>query len=400
MTATAEAPFLDFTDPTFATDSAQVRDARERSWYARTNYGLAILRYDEVSRLLKDPRLRQGSRNWPSLNGVTEGPFVDWWSNMILNFEGEDHARLRRIFNPVFSPRVIKALTPRFQALANELIDAFFDRGECEFMTEFAEPYAARVIAITTGLPESEWKNIIAWVSDMGLSLSVNIAEHQATIDAAVESLNAFADEAIAERRTHPQDDFISQLVRVRDEGDRLSDDELRAAVVTLVFGGTDTTANQLGLGMETFLEYPEQWQLLANHPEMGRAAVEEMMRVNPTVTWVTREAVEDFTFQNLDIEAGTTIHILSQSAGSDPRMFPDPTFDITAERAPHFGFGGGVHHCVGHFVARADMTEALPLLARRLRAPHVNGEVQDLPKSGNTGPIKLPIAFTPGDRS
>ena len=108
----------------------------------------------------------------------------------------------------------------------------------------------------------------------------------------------------------------------------------------------------------ETFLDNPAQWRLLASQPELGKKAVEEVMRVNPTVTWVTREALEDFTFEGLDIAAGTTVHLFSQSAGTDPRAFPDSAFDIEAERKPHFGFGGGAHHCLGHFVARGDMSE------------------------------------------
>jgi cytochrome P450 len=119
-------------------------------------------------------------------------------------------------------------------------------------------------------------------------------------------------------------------------------------------------------------------------------------MRVNPTVTWVTREAREDFTFEGLDIAAGTTVHLFSQAAGTDPRAFSDPGLDIRAERKPHFGFGGGTHHCLGHFVARSDMSEALPLLARRLTDPRTDGAAVWLPDSGNTGPVSLPIAFTP----
>jgi cytochrome P450 len=110
----------------------------------------------------------------------------------------------------------------------------------------------------------------------------------------------------------------------------------------------------------------------------------------------VTREAKETFEFQDLRIEAGTTIHLYSESAGTDPRVFGEPSFDLTAERHPHYGFGGGAHHCLGHFVARSDMSEALPLLARRLRDPRPLPGDRWLPDSGNTGPITLPISFTP----
>ena len=119
-------------------------------------------------------------------------------------------------------------------------------------------------------------------------------------------------------------------------------------------------------------------------------------MRVNPTITWVTRETVEDFEFKDLSVPAGTTIHLYSIPAGSDPLKYEDPTFDITASRAPHFGFGGGIHHCVGHFVARIDMREALKTLSARMPNLRLHGAPQYLPDSGNTGPIVLPLAFDP----
>ncbi len=118
-------------------------------------------------------------------------------------------------------------------------------------------------------------------------------------------------------------------------------------------------------------------------------------MRMRPTTTWITREAVEDFTYNDLELKRGTTIHLFSESAGTDPRQFA-PDFDIAVQCKPHFGFGGGVHHCLGHFIARTDMTEALKVLAQRIRNPHYDGEPTWLPDSGNTGPVKLPIAFDP----
>ena len=391
----AEVPYLDLSDPAFAVDSERVIEAREHSWYARTNYGLAVLRYEEVGELLKDRRLRQGSWAWPALNGVDSGPLVDWWNRSLLNLEGEDHRRLRRLLNPAFTPGLVNGLAPRFRELATELIDAFAPRGSCEFVSEFAEPYAARVIAIMLGIPEAEWQRLAGLSSDLGLFLGVTIAEDLDRIESALEGLYGYADDLIAERREKPGDDFVSGLVRARFEEDRLSDDELRVSIVLLVFGGMDTTRNQLGLAMQTFMDNPDQWRLLAERPDLGPAAVEEVMRVNPTVTWVTREALEDIEFEGLEIPQGTTIHLLSGAAGSDPRAFPEPAFDITAsERPRHYGFGGGVHHCIGHFVARGDMAEALPLLAARLRDPRPGGEIRSLPRSGNTGPTELPIAF------
>ena len=114
---------------------------------------------------------------------------------------------------------------------------------------------------------------------------------------------------------------------------------------------------------------------------------------MRPTITWVTREAIEDFEYKGTAIKKGTTLHLLSECAGTDPDVFP-PGFDITADRERHFGFGGGPHHCLGHAIARSDMTVAFTILPKRMRNLRTNGEATYLPESGNTGPISLPVAF------
>lgn len=395
--ASDSARVLDVSDPSFSITSEEVHAARESNWYAHTPYGIAVLRYEEMSRLLKHPKLRQGSVAWPAHNGVTEGPFARWWGSWILNKEGADHHRLRRLMNPAFSPKLIGGLVPRFQALAGELVDSFYHEDHCEFVSEFAEPYAARVIAIMLGLPEEEWPVIAKESGTIGLAMGVTIRDDLPNIEAALARLYDYADDMIADRRANPREDFVTALVTASRAGDaRLNDDELRDGLVLLVFGGFDTTRNQLGLALQTFSRHPDQWNLLAERPDLGGAAVEEVMRVNPTVRWVTREVLADFQYQDLLFKAGTTVHLYSESAGTDPRVFTGG-FDITAERKPHLGFGGGAHHCLGHFVARSDMSEALPLLARRMRDIRLLPDDVWLPDSGNTGPVRMPIAFTPG---
>ena len=404
-------PYFDIADPAFSVTSAEVRRAREASWYARTSYGLAVLRYDQVSRLIRHPDLRQGSRLWPAHHGITSGPFADWWASWVLNLEDEAHHRMRRLLSPAFSRRIVEALRPRFGNLAGELADSFAGAGRCEFMADFAEPYAARVIAIMLGIAEEEWPTIAAESATVGLAMGVRIREHLPRIEAALAALYDYADAVIAARRREPRDDLVTSLVKSQaDEGDvagygltgdgltrdGLTGAELRDALVLLIFGGFDTTRNQLGLAMQVFLEHTAQWRLLGEHPELGAAAVEEVMRVRPTTTWVTREALADFTFDGLDIKAGTTIHLFCESAGTDTAQAGSGEFDITATgRPPHFGFGGGIHYCLGHYVARADMATALTVLAGRLGDPRPAGEAVWLPDSGNTGPVRLPISFT-----
>lgn len=385
-------PFLNLADPTLSVRAAPVKKARAESWYARTPYGIAVLRYDDMRNLLLHKKLRQGSHAWPAHNDVT-GIFSDWWARTILVMEGDDHARLRRLVNPAFAPKVVSGLKPDFDAMAIELAETFTGHGKCDFMAEFADRYAARVLCHILGLPSEEADHVLRLSADMGLALGVAFKENEDRINAATEAMFTYADELVAKRKTAPGSDFMSVLVAASEEGDRLSNAELRDMILMLVFAGIDTTRNQLGLAMATFLEHPDQWELLAEKPELAAKAVEEVMRVRPTITWVTREAIEDFDYNGVMVRKGTTLHLLSEAAGTDPSVFP-PGFDITAERQRHFGFGGGPHHCLGHAIARSDMTVALSILPARMRNVRPAGPATYLPDSGNTGPISLPVAF------
>ena len=387
---------FDLDDPSFDVTSPTVHQAREQSWYAETTWGWAVLRHAEAAEILRDRRFQQGNARWPAQNGIHSGLFADWWSETLLSLEGDDHARIRRLLMPAFRNKTIAAMRPRFQALANELIDDFAGRGEVEFITEFAEPYAARIICVLLGLEEDNWRRVAHWADDLGASFSIDVGNQVPRIEAALDGLRDYLDEVVADRLVNPRDDLVTTLVQASEDGDRLSRHELSVALVFLAFAGMETTRNQLGLALQTLLAHPEQWKLLAEQPDLGGNAVEEVMRVNPTVTWVTREALEDVDFHGLRIPAGGIVQALSHSAGTDPRAMGDPAFDITQIRPPHYGFGAGVHHCLGHFVARTDMAVALPLLAQRMPDAQPDGPGEWLPVSGNTGALKFPIRFTP----
>ncbi len=393
--AVEEVASLDVADPAFSVRSEEVARARETNWYARTPYGIAVLRYHQLGKLMRDPRLRQGSHAWPAHNGAT-GSFAEWWCRMLLNRTGEDHDRLRALAAPAFSKDLIADLRPGFTALAEELVEGFSGRGRCEFMAEFAEPYATRVICDLVGVPHDGWRELADHAAGMGLALGVTYRRDMERVNAATDAMFGFAREAIADTRAgKAPGTFIEGLVATADgHGETLSEQELEDMVVLSIFGGIDTTRNQLGLALDTFITHPDQWEVLAADPDLAGAAVEEVMRVRPTVTWVTREAKESFEYEGLLIEKGTTLHLFSQSACSDPRAFPDASFDIRARRKIHFGFGAGIHHCIGHWIARADMTEALKVLAGKLTGFSHDGPGAWLPDSGNTGPVSLPVTF------
>ncbi|WP_300401284.1 cytochrome P450 [Nocardioides sp.] len=394
---------LDLSDPTLDVTSPEVHAAREQSWYAETPWGHAVLRYEAASAVLRDRRFRQGNARWPEQNGVPHGPFSSWWHETLLSLEGDDHARTRRLLVPAFRNKSIAAMTPRFTALAHELVDGFAPSGSVEFISEFAEPYAARIICLLLGIDESAWPEVAHWADDLGASFSIDVGRQVPRIEAALAGLSAYVEQVVVDRRRRPRDDLVSTLTATLAEPGGLSERELNVALVFLAFAGMETTRNQLGLALQTLLHHPDQWRLLGERPDLGPRAVEEVMRVNPTVTWVTREALEDLVLEDpgggppLRIARGGIVQVLSHAAGTDPSAMPDPSFDITAQRPPHHGFGAGIHHCLGHFVARTDMAVALPLLARRMPGARPDGPGQWLPVSGNTGAVRFPIIFSPG---
>ncbi len=261
------------------------------NWWVRTSYGYAVLRHAQGAALLRDRRFRQGNARWPEQNGIHSGLFSDWWKQTLLSLEGDDHARLRGLLNPAFSRKRIAAMTPSFAELATELVDAFAGRGTCEFIADFAEPYATRVLCRLLGLPEDSWPQIAGWSDDLGRSFGVRVAQDLPVIESALGGLTDYCEAVIADRARSPRDDLATAMVQARDGG-LLDHRELAVAMVFLVFAGMETTRNQLGLALQTLLAHPDQWRLLGERPELGEQAVEEVMRVNPTVTWITREAI------------------------------------------------------------------------------------------------------------
>jgi len=288
-------------------------------------------------------------------------------------------------------------MEPKFEELARELIGSWIHRGEVDFASEFASPYATRILCMMLGIDESDWHHIQELASTIGLGLGVHVGDHIASIDAAVNELTVYAEGLITEREAAPTDDLLGTLLGANREDDRsLSRQELVNIVILLIFAGIDTTRHQLSLSIDSFQKQPDQWDKLARHPyHYAERAVEEALRVNPIGRWVTREATESFQHRERWIEEGTTVHLYTLTGGTDPAEFNNPCdIDLDAERSPHFAFGGGVHHCLGHFVARTDIGVALAALAGRITNVRVGADTDWLPDSGNTGASYMPITF------
>jgi cytochrome P450 len=324
------------------------------------------------------------------------------WRDFILNIEGDRHNRLRRLVSRAFTPNAVDELRPRMRTIVHDLVDTFAPAGACEFMGAFADRYPPRVMSELLGIPEEDQPQFLEWGKTLGLTISYTAAEHVDAIESALSGLYAATDRLCASRRRQPGNDLISRLVVAVDQGDRLTTQELRSMVLALVVGGQDTTRNQLGLAMILFARHPDQWPLLADRPELAAQATEEVMRVAPAVPIVWRAAAEDVVWRDLSIPAGTRLWILVGAAHTDEAAFgPDARrFDISVtDRPSQLAFGHGVHYCLGAALARAQIAEALPILAARLPCLELSSSPELRPDiAGFTGPISLALRFqTPG---
>jgi cytochrome P450 len=399
MTSTAhDVAELDLLNPGFRVDSPEVRAAAERHWYARTPLGPAVLRYEDCAAILRDRRFRQSSADHLADQGITDGPVADMWRDMILNVEGDRHGRLRRLVSQAFTPMAVDELRARMRAVVHDLVDGFAPAGACEFMAAFADRYPPNVMFDLLGISEDEAEQFAEWGSTLALTLSYSVAEHLEAIDAARIGFYAATDWLCASRRHLPGDDLISRLVAASNDGDRLTTQELRSMAFALIVGGQDTTRNQLGLALILFARHPDQWALLARRPELAARATEEVMRLAPSVPFVWRTAAEDLVWRDLAVPAGTRFWLVVGAAHTDQEAFGPgaTTFDITAERPPQLTFGHGVHYCLGAALARAEIAEALTILAARLPDLELAGPPVLRPEvAAFVGPERLPIRFT-----
>ena len=391
----SDLPFLDLKDPEFSTRGPEVIAARQEHWCARTPFGLAILRHKQAGQLLRDRRLRQGSHAWPEKNGLT-GSFADFWSRSIISKEGPSHQALRRILVPALSEELVTGMVPAFEHSAAQLA-AKLSGSDCEFMSDFSVPFAGHAIAALLNRPSSDWGFISSNASDLGLAMGINCKSYEPQFNAACSRLMEFSKELIERARVNPSEqDFISRLVSRFDADGSLPHIALLDMIVIAIFGGVDTTRGQLAFLMALFANAPAQWQAIRQDPTLIPNAIEEAIRLHPTTTWASREALETFEFDGLQIAKGTTLHVFVHASATDPMIRENTAFDVTRQRKIHFGFGGGAHHCVGHFMARTDMAAALRVLSSRFASIEFSGKAEWHPDSGNTSPISLPLRFIP----
>ena len=373
-----------------------LRKALEQGPIAMGAHGPEILSYELVRTTLRDSRFCPPPGLGLEAQGITSGPLWDRVITSLLSINGDDHTRLRRLVSKAFTPRSVTRLDTTIVDVINELIDSLSVAGRAEIVADIARPYPVPIISALLGAPREDWRLFSAWADDFFKLFTWNVAEYEREILTAWGELDAYIDDMVADRRNSLTDDLISDLIRAEDEGDRLSIDELRMLAAGILMAGTDTTRNQVAAAVDVFCDHPDQWELLAEQPELAMKAVEEVMRYSPVVLGAMRIAMEDVELEGVIIPAGTFVMCNTAAANRDPDVYDEPDrLDITREgAAPMQTFGAGAHYCLGANLARRELAEALRVMADRMRNLRRAGPAQWKPIVGITGPAVLPVQF------
>jgi cytochrome P450 len=291
---------------------------------------------------------------------------------------------------------MIDSLRPFIRATAEQLADRIAAAGECEFVEDFGSQMPLAVMCQLLGVPAEDYDMFRVWTEDVGLVFSMPLGgDIPARVEAAVTGLSGYVDHLIRRKEAEPADDLISALAAAR-QASKVSAGELRNLVVTLIFGGHDNVRHQFGNALAAFATHPGQWATLTAHPELAGQAADEVIRWCPSASSLFRFAAEDFVYRDLAIAKDTFVMLGVPTAQRDPRVFPDgQSFDITVHRAElPLQFGGGPHYCLGAALAHAQLSESLPILARKLSAPRIAGPVTWRIPIGICGPDYLPLSF------
>lgn len=365
-----------------------------------------LTRYADVAAALRDSRFSVDYRNWAKhearFRGKTTGetsPLVDSHSKWLLFSDPPAHTRVRRIVASAFTADAAEKMRGRIAAIVDKLLDRVPDAQATEIIGDLAYPLPIMVISELLGVPDEDRETIKPLCEALIPSLSPFMPQDSVErASAAVVAFNAYLRDLAAARRAAPRDDLISEFVVAHDRDERLSEDELLALCVSLYLAGHETTIQLIGNGILTLLRHPDQLDRLREDRSLVRRAVEEMLRFESPVQITCRTALEDVEIGGQTIRKGEMATLSLGAANRDPERFPDPDrFDVGRHPNPHFGFGVGIHHCLGASLARVEAQVVLAaLLGRYSRWELLTDSPEWLPRLLIRGLKELPVAFAP----
>ncbi|WP_433918438.1 cytochrome P450 [Streptomyces canus] len=323
-----------------------------------------VTRYDDVRAALADPRLSLDKRHATAgtYKGFSLPPALD--ANL-LNMDPPDHTRIRRLVGRAFTPRRIEQLRGPIRRTADGLLDALGSHGTTDLIASYAAPLPITVICDLLGIPDEHRLDFRVWTDTL---VAPDPAAGPAAAKEAVVAMLRFFTRLLADKRREPADDLLSDLIAVRDEGDRLSEDELMSLAFLILFAGYENTVQLIGNAVLALFQHPGQLAALRGDPARLPAATEEFLRYEgPALLAIRRFPVEDVTISGVTIPAGETVWVSPSAANRDPERFSDPDrLDLARDASGHLALGHGIHYCLGAPLARAETEIALAALLER----------------------------------
>lgn len=346
-------------------------------WHEPMGVWLATT-HDAVGQVLRN---RSFGRLWTDHEPAAEmEPFNALHRNQMMENEPPTHTRLRRLVAGAFGRGHVERMRPRVQALAAEMVDQLGER--FDVLGDYAEPMPVYVIADLLGVPREDHVRLRDWSQAIVHMYEPNV--DAATKAAAIEASTAFSDyvrEVVEQRRSAPGDDLISDLISARDEGTKLSDDELVASVVLLLNAGHEASVNVFGNGLHALLKHPDQLARITSGEVPVDIALEELIRYDAALQMFERTATADVEVCGQLVRAGQKIACLMGSANRDAAVFADAdSLDVGRDPNPHVGFGMGLHFCLGAPLARLELQISLKTLLDRFPELRLVGEAPRRP--------------------
>jgi cytochrome P450 len=333
--------------------------------------GYFVLRFVDVDRLSKDPRLKATETAFPKKLGLERGAIFDAFDHGMLTANGETHRRRRAPFTKLFAARAISEMRPHIRRTIEDVIDGLYDDGEMEFVGTFAAPIPARVIADLFGLPREDIPDFTRDAYEATQILAFGLSpERIADIDKAGERLRDYLGEVLDERRRSPRNDFLSAYLAAATEAGEMSPEEILYQIFLMVAAAVDTTRTSIAAQTSLLLQHRQQWTEVCRDPSLVPAAVAEALRLEPSGSAATRFASEDIEVDGVLIPAGELVSFSTMSAMRDERVYDHPdAFNIHRIDTPrlHPVFGYGAHRCIGEALARAELEESLAALTARI---------------------------------
>lgn len=357
--------------PTFR----RMREADPVHWSPRLK-AWVLTRYDDnkavcLDREMSSDRLRPFFATLPGPEAARIADIMRYLSHWMVFRDPPDHTRLRRLTSKVFHLQSMNAMRPAAEELAQWLLERIGDRSEIDFVADFAGPLPALVIMAMLGVPREQLAKVKRMSDDMALFIgSSRMAQDKYDIaERATQEMAGFFRELIEDRRRARREDLLSQLVHLEDEGDRLTEDELVATCILLLFAGHETTTNHIANGLASLLRFPDQLEALRAEPALAPRAVEELLRYDGPSGAQVRVVKVEQELRGKRLKPGDRVFLMLNAANRDPEAYEQPDRLWLGRGGPaHLTFGFGLHICLGFPLARMEGQVALPAVLRRWR--------------------------------